>query len=235
MSDEPQQVEGSQSPPTKLKSLTLFIVVLAVGLLGCGIVGNNARVKGSGVSKTEQRQTPVFDSLEVKCHGTIQVRAQGQAGLEISGDDNIVPLITAEVRGGTLYIQASKEYDARSGLRIAVSTSDLKRFVFAGAGEASLTDVKNDRLEIVMSGAGSLTASGETQAAEISLTGVGSMDAKGLRAVDARVSSTGAGSVDVYATGQLEARATGVGEINYYGNPKIVKRQATGIGSINER
>ena len=86
-----------------------------------------------------------------------------------------------------------------------------------------------------MSGAGSLTASGETEAAEISLTGAGSVDAKGLHAKDARVSSTGVGSLDVYATGQLEARATGVGEINYFGNPTVVKRQATGIGSINER
>lgn len=43
------------------------------------------------------------------------------------------------------------------------------------------------------------------------------------------------GSVDIYATGQLDAKAVGVGEINYYGSPKIVNRKAEGIGAINER
>jgi hypothetical protein len=44
-----------------------------------------------------------------------------------------------------------------------------------------------------------------------------------------------AGSLDVYATEQLEAKASGIGEINYYGNPKVVKKDASGIGSINQR
>jgi hypothetical protein len=53
--------------------------------------------------------------------------------------------------------------------------------------------------------------------------------------VKAKADSTGVGSLDVYATEQLEAKATGIGEINYYGNPKVIKKDASGIGSINER
>lgn len=97
------------------------------------------------------------------------------------------------------------------------------------------TNVKNDRVEIVLSGAGSLSASGETKEADITLSGAGSVDAKNLHAVNAKVNSTGVGSVDIYTTGQLDAKVSGVGEINYYGSPKTVNRQSGGMGSINER
>ncbi|MEO8891100.1 MAG: DUF2807 domain-containing protein, partial [Coleofasciculaceae cyanobacterium] len=82
---------------------------------------------------------------------------------------------------------------------------------------------------------GSLSASGETKEVDITLSGVGSVDAKNLRAVNAKVNSTAIGAVDLYATRQLDIKASGLGEINYYGNPKIVNKQAEGIGKINQR
>jgi hypothetical protein len=118
---------------------------------------------------------------------------------------------------------------------IIVSAPDLKKFVFSGAGEADLSNIKNDRVEISLTGAGSLTASGETKEANITLSGAGSVDAKNLHAVNAKVNSTGVGSVEIYVTGQLDAKASGIGEVNYFGNPKIVNKQAGEIGRINER
>lgn len=218
-----------------MKTLTLLSIVLVVGLAGCSLVNNATKVKGSGIAKTEKRPVASFDSLDVGCPGSIQVRSQGQRSLEISGDDNIIPLITTEVKNNTLYIRSSETYAPKDKLQIVISIPDLKKFVFAGAGEANLENVKNDRLEIVLSGAGSVSASGETKEADIKLSGAGSVDAKNLHAVDAKVNSTGVGSVDIYATEQLDASAVGVGEINYYGRPKVVNKKAVGIGSINER
>lgn len=218
-----------------MKIAVFFSIGLVIGLTGCSRIGGIATVKGSGVVKTEKRSLASFDSVDVGCPGTIQVRSQGQGSLEITGDDNIVPLITTEVRNNTLVIRATETYNPKDKLQIVISAPDLKKFVFAGAGEANLANIKNDKIEIVMSGAGSVSASGETKEADITLSGAGSVDAKNLHAVDAKVNSTGVGSVDIYATGQLDASAVGVGEINYYGKPKSVNRKAVGIGSINER
>jgi putative autotransporter adhesin-like protein len=218
-----------------MKILTSLSIALAVGLAGCNLISATDRVKGSGIMKTEKRSLAPFDSLEVSCNGSIQAHTQGQEGLEISGDDNIIPLITAEVNNGILYIRSSKEYNSRDKLVINVSAPDLKKFVFSGAGKANLSNVKNDRVEIALTGAGSLTASGETKEADITLSGAGSVDTKNLHAVNVNVNSTGIGSVEIYVTGQLNAKTSGIGEINYYGSPKIVNRQAGGIGKINER
>jgi Putative auto-transporter adhesin, head GIN domain len=218
-----------------MKILTSLSIALVVGLAGCNLISTTDRVKGSGIMKTEKRSLAPFDSLEVSCNGSIQAQTQGQEGLEISGDDNIIPLITTEVNNGILYIRSSKEYNSRDKLVINVSAPDLKKFVFSGAGKANLSNVKNDRVEIALTGAGSLTASGETKEADITLSGAGSVDTKNLHAVNAKVNSTGIGSVEIYVTGQLDAKTSGIGQINYYGSPKIVNRKAGGIGKINER
>lgn len=196
---------------------------------------NTSQVRGSGIAKTEKRTVPAFDSLDVNYVGSIEVRSQEQKSVEISGDDNIIPFVTTEVKHGTLYIQSSKGYNPRQKLNIIVSTPDVKRFAFDGVGEANLSKVKNDRIELDIRGIGSFRASGETKEANITLSGVGNVDAKNLRAVNATVNSDAVGNVDLYVTEKLDVKASGIGEVNYYGNPKIVNRQAEGIGKVNQR
>jgi len=218
-----------------MKILTLLSIGLVISLAGCNLISNTSNVKGSGNVKTEKRSIASFDSIDANYVGSIQVRSQGQDSLEISGDDNIIPLITTEVKNGTLYIRPTKGYNPQQKLQIIISTPDLKKFVFDGVGKANLSNVNNDRLEIVVNGVGDFSASGETKEADITLSGVGSLDAKNLHTVNAKVNSTGIGNVDIYVTGQLDAKTSGVGEINYYGSPKIVNSQAEWIGQINER
>src|SRR5215475_1895770 len=108
-----------------LKSLSMaFVIVLA----GCNLSIGASGVKGSGIMKTEKRSLAPFDSIEASFHGSIQAHTQGREGLEISGDDNITPLITTEVNNGILYIRSSKEYKSDK-LEINVSAHDIKKFV----------------------------------------------------------------------------------------------------------
>ncbi|MCY7278850.1 MAG: DUF2807 domain-containing protein [Phormidesmis sp. CAN_BIN44] len=225
-------INGVKDP---MKRLILLSIGLVIGLAGCNLISNPSNVQGSGIAKTEKRAVASFDSLDVNYAGAIAVRSQEQQSLEISGDDNIIPFITTEVKNGTLYIRATKGYSPEQKLQIRASTPNVKRFVFDGVGEANLSNIKNDRLEIVLTGVGSFSASGETKEADITLSGVGSVDAKNLRAVNVKVNSTAIGNVDLSVTGQLDVNASGIGEVNYYGNPKIVNRQAKGIGKINKR
>lgn len=220
----------------RMRRLTiLFCITLVFTLAGCEFTLDKNKVKGSGQAKSETRQVTPFTAIEVKCYGTINVTAQAKPGLEISGDDNIVPLIKTEVRNDTLYVTADKDYDPNNKLQINISTPDLTKFVFAGAGEATLSKIKNNQVEIVASGAGQVKASGETKEAAITLSGAGRVDAKDLLAERAKATSTGVGEIDVYATEQLDASTSGVGEINYYGNPKSVNKHAGGLGSINQK
>lgn len=215
--------------------LVLSLCALVFGAAGCKSMLGINKVQGSGTAKTEKRDVARFTAIEVSCHGNVNVTAQSAASLSVTGDDNIVPLITTEVKDDTLYIKSDKEYDSKRPLHIDVAAPDVARFVFSGAGDAALSKIQNERLEITVTGAGKLTASGETKEASVSLTGAGDLDAKDLHAAKTTVKSTGVGSVEVYATDELVANATGLGNVNYYGNPKHVTAKATGLGEINRK
>ena len=218
-----------------MKIVTLLNLGLFISLAGCVVINTSSNIRGSGIAKTETRTLASFNALDVEYVGEIVVRSQGQESFTISGDDNIIQFITTEVKNGTLYIRGTKGYSPQQKLQIVVSTPDVKRFVFDGVGKANLSNIKNDRLEIVVTGVGSFSTSGETKEMDITLSGVGSIDAKNLRGVNAKVSSNAIGSVDLYVTSQLDINSSGIGEINYYGNPKIINKQAEGIGKINKR
>lgn len=215
--------------------LVACVFALLFCITGCTSMPGSNKVKGSGVTKTEKRDVAQFASVEIDCPAVINLTAQQRPGFEISGDDNIVPLITTEVKNNTLYIKSTRNYDPQVKLQIDIANPDFEKFGFTGAGEATLSKIMNERLEVTVSGAGKVKASGETKEADITLTGAGIVDAKDLHAAKSKVSSTGVGSVDVYATEQLDANATGVGNISYYGNPKVVNQQATGIGKITAK
>src|SRR5262249_37320437 len=104
-----------------------------------------------------------------------------------------------------------------------------------GAGNAKLTNINNARLEMTLTGAVDLQSSGQTKLVEIRLAGAGNVDAKELHAETVTVNSSGAGSVSVYASEKLDANLTGVGNVEYYGNPKTVNRRISGVGSIQAK
>ena len=53
--------------------------------------------------------------------------------------------------------------------------------------------------------------------------------------MSAKVTVTGAGSVNVYATQELNATVSGVGQITYAGDPPVVNKSVSGVGSINKK
>ena len=48
-------------------------------------------------------------------------------------------------------------------------------------------------------------------------------------------SCNGAGSISVYASERLDASVSGIGSIDYSGNPATVNRSVSGLGKISQK
>jgi len=206
-------------------SVTLA-VILPVLLSSC-IHG----VRGSGVRKTEQRDLPVFSAIETSGAFDVDVNCQKPASVEIEADDNILPLVQTDVRGGVLYVSTTKSYSSSGGIKLRITVPDLASVKSTGAGKFNILGVKNDKFEIRSTGAATVVAAGQSKSVKISSTGAGKIDANELRAGDADVSVTGAAAVDVYATDELDVNVSGAGRVTYSGNPKVNKK-VSGAGQV---
>ncbi len=193
------------------------------------------RVEGSGKRKTERREVAGFERLLVEGAYRVEVTSGQTPSLEVEADDNLLPLILAEVAGGRLRVHSERGMSTKEMPRLRITVADLREIELPGASEFSLKGVRNESLKISVPGASKFSAEGETGRLEVALSGAGLVDAEGLRARNVTASCSGAGSITVYASERLDASVSGVGAINYAGDPPTVNRSVSGLGRINKK
>jgi hypothetical protein len=215
----------------------LFTLLLVTFILSsCGYVGHSGKgVSGSGSRQTETRNLDSFDAVEISGAYTVKIASGGKHNLQIEADDNLLPLIKTEVLDGRLVISSKEGFNTRKSPVVTISMPDVKRIEASGASNFEISGVKNVSLELNLSGASSMDLAGETGTLKIDMAGAGSIDAKNLHAKNVNLNTSGAGSASVYATDALNVAISGVGSVDYYGQPKSVKKNISGFGSLNEK
>jgi hypothetical protein len=73
-----------------------------------------AQVQGSGVTAVQERLLRDFRGIETDGLINIDVELGDDWFVEVSADDNILPLIATEVRGATLHFSTRGSYSAES-------------------------------------------------------------------------------------------------------------------------
>jgi hypothetical protein len=206
-------------------TLALSSLLLFTGCLG---------VHGSGVRKTEKRDLPAFTSIETTGAFEVEVTCQKPASFEIEADDNLLPLIETEVKGGVLRVTTTKHYSSRGGIVLRIAIPNLESVRSTGAGKFHILDLKNDAFRIDSTGAATVVAEGQSKSVEISSTGAGKIDAHNLRANKADVRVTGAAGVEVNAIDELDVTVSGAGRVTYSGSPKVNKH-ISGAGQVTKK
>ncbi|MCX6150104.1 MAG: DUF2807 domain-containing protein [Ignavibacteriales bacterium] len=209
----------------------IFGITTLLYFVGCNGIG----VHGSGIIKDEYRDVESFDGIEVSGFYDIHIQCGEKPGLKIIGDDNILPLIKTNIENGTLHIWNKKNISPRKKIRFEITTDNISSLNSSGANRIIVQNINNDELEVEVSGAGTTKLEGKTEYLNINLSGAANIKADKLKAKKVTVEISGASSADVYASEELRAEISGVGNINYYGNPQDVKKSISGLGSINQK
>lgn len=210
------------------RMFALFVCMLALGcMMGDSMIG-------SGKKASETRRVDNFAQLELRGVGRIEVTIGNRQPLELSGDDNILPLIETKVADGKLVIDTMRSIRPVQPLIIKATASDLTAVSLGGAGEIAVSGITNDGLNTKMSGSGQVTLSGRTSNLALTLTGVGSINASGLVAKAVTVDMSGAGQAEVSPVVSLRVRIIGAGTVTYSGDPTITQK-ITGVGNLRRR
>lgn len=212
---------------------------------------NGRETRGNGTIVEDARTLEDFSSINIEGTYSIEL-AQGEPGLVIETDENLLPLIQSEVKRNTLQLKSTENIKGSDGITIRISYPELEKLELGGATKVSHTGTlkgKNleieingasmldlamevNKLELEVSGASSVTFEGTANQLQADLSGAGNLDAYDLRVRDANVSLSGVGGAQVYVTDNLQAQVSGVGSIRYKGEPRNLQRQISGVGSI---
>ena len=219
-------------------------------LLGCGRLFYDE--VGKGEIASEPRRLEVFSNIVIE--GTYEI-SMGQTDhhqVVVSAEENLLEYIKTEVKGNTLYIKNRYRIKSREGIKVHIDYRELSSLVVSGAASVyNEAPIAGDHLKIVMSGAGAIELSLELESLDLSLSGAGAVDLKGsvgkqtikmsgaggldaynLHSRYCKINISGVGGAKIFVTETLDATISGIGGIDYSGNPANVVTNISGIGKI---
>jgi hypothetical protein len=203
--------------------------------VSAGCERERVRVAGSGVAKSETREIQPFKRVELAGTGRLELRPGPPGSIEVTADDNILPILETRVDGDRLIIRPSeKSIGPVVDIVYKAAAPELHAVQTTGAAEVLIADFKGQRLELELSGAGEARVVGETGALRIKTTGSSEVKAAELRARTAEVEIMGAGVADLNVSETLKVSITGAGTVRYTGDAKVEKR-IIGAGTITRR
>jgi hypothetical protein len=201
-----------------------------VMLAGCSWTG----VQGSGNAKSEVRNVPAFSAVDIAGPIDAEISVGAESHVEITGDDNILPLITSDIRGDSLSIGARKNVRPSVRLVAKITAPRLTGVALTGSGDIAVRGVQADHLAVHLTGSGTIRADGTAHEVEVDLTGSGNVALDHLTAERASVSVSGSGDVAVAASKALDVGITGSGDVTYHGDPEV-KQRITGSGHVAKK
>lgn len=203
-------------------------IVMNGGAYGAG---NTAIQKGSGVQEQAERSVETFNRIKIVGAMAVHYQRANKISVVVSGDQNLLPLITTAVKQGELTITATASYQPLMPLVVTVSSPQLNQLSQQGSGDVVLADLIENTLQIASNGSGNLQITGHATQFKVNLQGSGTINAQGLTTERADAWLLGSGGINLNVSQKLNASITGSGDINYLGRPTI-QQHIIGSGKV---
>ena len=249
---------------TKRKSLLLLLLCSLLMLASCHFDSSikfsdlGERIAPSDHIVKQEFAQPPFDkvSLDVPANVKFIQTAEEKPRVVISAPDNYLELFLLKVNKRKLAITFTKknanietdnvdvtvysptlielenrglanvEVDRVSGSSLKVTNSGVGSLYFSGLGL--------ERLEATCDGVGNVELGGTARWARLDCSGVGSIAAEQLQADTVVGEVSGVGGISCFARKAIKGVVSGVGSLNYGGNPPDKELKRTGVGGISE-
>lgn len=207
------------------------IVINGVEIGNSSNSSGEAYIKGSGKITHSQRKLDKFEELSVDGGFSVSYEASNENSIEIVGDDNIIPLIVAQVAGNKLTVYPDKSFSSQNTIQLLIKSAKLNSINLSGTTSGLFHGIQSDSLKLEVAGTGDAVIDGKVSSLDVTAEGTGNLDLKSIAASKATVNINGTGRVTLTVSGHLDANIIGVGNIVYYGKPTITKN-ILGVGEI---
>ncbi|WP_395007230.1 head GIN domain-containing protein [Undibacterium sp.] len=225
---------------------TIFALCSILAFSGCAIIiapdGNDARfesawssnaVKGNGDLQLDKRQVNGVTALNVSGPMQVEVRVGSAAGLEISGDSNLLKLVQTQVNGDTQKIWIDEKFNSDNPIRVVYTVPALTEVTSNGSGRMMVSGLNGGSFAVKNYGSRSINLDGRVTRLDITNSGSGSINALALMSSDAKVHVQGSGSLSLGAVNgnELQVSVNGSGSVNASGNVRNLVANTHGSGS----
>ena len=192
-------------------------------------------VEGNGVPARDTRNVAASPGLDVGGSMIVDVRVGGAPSLVVEGDANLLPYVTTETRGATLYIGTDSRLRSTTPLKVTYTVPRLADLHLGGSGHVTVRDLKGEPLSVRLGGSGVTRLSGDLAELDARVSGSGKIEAGELRARGLNVEVSGSGGMVLGQVRGDSARIqiSGSGTVHTSGAVRSLNVRVSGSGSAD--
>ncbi|MBU0674338.1 MAG: DUF2807 domain-containing protein [Proteobacteria bacterium] len=191
--------------------------------------------RGNEIVATVERPLPPFAILEVSGDFTVNVTSGARAQkLSITADENLIPLISTISQGSKMTIYPERPLCSDIGIVLNIQVNSFYALIAAGSDSIKISNINTGKFSLMFTGNGDVTLQGIAQSFDADIPGSGELIAQELKAKEVSITMSGNGVSNIFASETLKVTITGISDINYFGQPKVITKEIIGIGSLNE-
>jgi hypothetical protein len=230
----------------------LFLSLFSVLILSCNFEYKNS-IAGNGNIVTREVKTDSFDKIDVTDALDVVIIPSETQKVLVVADENLVDLITINVRDNTLRISAEKRIQMARSKKIEVYTQTMEKLeasaastvhnsdslqygnfkiMCSSAAQVDLTG-RFQLLNIEASSASNIKLSGYSKELRADLSSASGLSAFNLTAENVNIVASSAANAKVHVTHEANFNASSAANISYHGNPSVKNVSTSSGGSVN--
>lgn len=229
-SSEMRKFEKIMKALNFVKSIVLFLLIVFAST-SCKLVA----VQGNGQISEIEKKTSNFNKIDASGSFDINVKLGKESKIKIIADKNLQKYITTKVVNNTLYLSTKKNLSPTNEIEIFLITPQLVAANISGSNDLKIHNYQGQILKLEISGAGTFYGSGKVDVFDVEISGAGELKAEKLVTKVSKIQISGAGEGIINVKDELYAEVSGAGDLLYIGNPKIIKTDISGAGSIKKK
>lgn len=230
----------------------IILMALSLGFSACHF--NFKVIRGNGDIVLREIDTDYFTDLDINGNYKVELYYSDQPKVVVETDENLFEYLEIESRNGLLSINNKNTLKPSKQLLIEIYYKELRsikssgassiehpetlmadelKVGLSGAGSIKLS-LKINELDLNLSGAGVLEVSGQANSQIVNLSGAGALEAKDLESQYCEINISGVGNAKVNVVKELNATISGLGNIEYFGNPEKISQNVSGMGKVKK-
>ena len=170
------------------------------------------------------------DSLEIDAFADVTYIQGPAASVSLEGPAALLDRVT--IKDGRI------DFDGRrwkgGALKVVIEAPAVTHFDMGGVQDLKITGYDQDTLEISLSGAGRVTASGKARRASLDISGTGAANLAALELKEAEVDLSGAGKATLGPKDSAKIDVSGIGEVELTRRPAQLEQKIFGAGRVSQ-
>ena len=234
----------------------IFVVAFAGGQLGLKAmpflpfdigdiqIGSSSgeRITGSGNVVTESRQVSGINRVSLEINANLVIQQGSTEALTVSAEDNLLPYLVTDVRGGELVIRFQpSNIQSNRPIQINLTVKNLSGLDFSSSGKITvgplttgdfdlnlsssgdvvIDQIQADKITAVLSSSGDVAIKGSANSLNLTISSSGSFKADDLQVQQATVRVSSSGDATLWVVQSLQVNISSSGNVSYYGNPSV--------------